>query len=437
MDGIAQKFIEATAQVGADPQDPHDLRLQKSILVAASSMFITAGALWGLMYFALGEFIAGAIPFGYAVFSTVSLIAFARSRNYRLFRFTQLLLILLLPFLLQIALGGFINSSAVILWSIICPIGALAFGGPRSALRWFLAYLALVVFSGLVQPYVRTGNNLSPFLIILFFVLNITAISSILMVILAFFISQKDRAFDLLAVEQAKSDGLLLNILPKEIAPILKNQPGTIARHYDSASILFADIVNFTPWSAELPAKEMVEMLNEIFSYFDSLLDKYGVEKIRTIGDNYMAASGVPTPRPDHAQALARMALDMCAYIRNRPPRAGKRLDFRIGINSGPVIAGVIGKRKFVYDLWGDPVNTASRMESSGEAGKIQITCETYELIKDEFLCEPRGMIAVKGKGEMKTWYLVAARGPSASSAVPPADAVTPQAASPAFEPLP
>lgn len=407
MDGIVQRIFAFTAQVGADPHDSPELRLQKRMLVAASSMFIAAGALWGIMYFALGEYVAGAIPFGYAVFSSISVIVFARSRNFQLFRFTQLLLILLLPFLLQIALGGFIHSSAVVLWSIICPVGALAFSGLRSALRWFLAYLALIVLSGFLQAYARPANNLSPALIIFFFVMNIAAVSAILFVILAYFISQKDYAFQLLALEQEKSENLLLNILPKEIAPILKNNPGTIADHYDGASILFADIVNFTPWSVELPPKEMVEMLNEIFSYFDSLLDKYGVEKIRTIGDNYMAASGVPTPRPDHAQALARMALDMCAYIESRPPRNGKRLDFRIGINSGPVIAGVIGKRKFVYDLWGDPVNTASRMESNGMPGRIQITQATYELLKDEFVCEPRGKITIKGKGEMETWYLV------------------------------
>jgi guanylate cyclase len=411
MDGILSKFISFTARVGADPRDPPDLRLQKQILVASSSMVIVAAAIWGILYFAFGEILAGAIPFGYAVFSTMSVIAFARFRNYSLFRFTQLLLILILPFLLQIALGGFINSSAVILWSFICPIGALAFSSRREAVRWFLAYVALVVLSGFLERYARP-NNLPPQLIILFFVLNIAAISGILIAILAFFISQKDSAFALLAIEQDKSENLLLNILPKEIAPILKNNPGTIAEHYDGASILFADIVNFTPWSVELPPKEMVEMLNEIFSYFDSLLDKYGVEKIRTIGDNYMAASGVPIPRADHARALARMALEMSDYIHSRPPRNGKRLDFRIGMNSGPLIAGVIGKRKFVYDLWGDPVNTASRMESSGVPGKIQITQQTYELIKDEFYCAPRGKIEVKGKGEMETWYLLGEKKP-------------------------
>jgi adenylate cyclase len=407
MQQLFQRVISIASQIGADARDPDDIRLQKTLLVTASSMFIIAGAVWGLMYWAFGEWLAGSIPFGYAVISTLSVIAFTRVRSYSIFRFSQLLLILLLPFLLQVALGGFINSSAVVLWSLICPIGALLLTDTRHAVRWFFAYLLSLALSSVLQPYVRTSNNLPPSLIILFFVLNIGAISAIVFAMLAFFISQKDLAFRLLHIEREKAENLLLNILPKEIAPILKDRTTTIADAYESASILFADIVNFTPWSVELPPKEMVGMLNEIFSYFDSLVDQYGVEKIRTIGDNYMVASGVPTPRPDHAQALARMALDMREYISSRPPKNGKRLDFRIGINSGPVIAGVIGRKKFVYDLWGDPVNTASRMESSGVPGKIQITRETLELIKEEFICEPRGKVAVKGKGEMETWYLL------------------------------
>lgn len=404
---MVNRVLSIAGRIGADAGDSEEIRLQKTLLLLGSLMFIFAGALWGLIYWAFGEWLAGAIPLSYAVVSSISVAGFGRWRRYGLFRFSQLCLILLLPFLLQIALGGFINSSAVILWSLICPIGALLFADVRQAARWFLAYLFLVAVSGLLQGYVRNSNNLPPGLVILFFVMNIGAISTIVFVLLEFFINQKDLAFRLLHVEQEKAENLLLNILPKEIAARLKNQPGTIADAFDAASILYADLVNFTPLSVELPPKTMVELLNEIFSHFDLLVEKYGVEKIRTIGDNYMVASGVPTPRPDHAQALAKMALDMRDYLEARPPSYGKKLDFRIGLNSGPVVAGVIGRRKFQYDLWGDPVNTASRMESSGVAGKIQISRETYELVKDEFLCEPRGTVQVKGKGEMETWYLV------------------------------
>jgi guanylate cyclase len=217
-----------------------------------------------------------------------------------------------------------------------------------------------------------------------------------------YFVDQKN-------IYQQKSEALLLNILPKEIAAILKHESRTIADHYDEASVMFADMVGFTPLSAELAPVEMVDLLNEIFSYFDSLLDKYNVEKIRTIGDNYMAACGLPLRRPDHAQALVCMALEMREYVAAHTFLNGRRLNFRIGINSGPMIAGVIGRRKFVYDVWGDAVNVASRMESHGQSGTIQITRTTYELVKDEFICEPRGSVNVKGKGEMEVWFVTQA----------------------------
>jgi guanylate cyclase len=155
--------------------------------------------------------------------------------------------------------------------------------------------------------------------------------------------------------------------------------------------------------------QDMVDLLNEVFTAFDALVKQYSLEKIRTIGDNYMVASGVPRPRPDHAQVMARLALDMRAYI-EQAQEAGKPLLFRIGINSGPVIAGVIGQEKFHYDIWGDAVNIASRMESHGVSGKIQIARPTYDLINHDFFCEPHGSIPIKGKGEMETWFLVGKR---------------------------
>jgi len=221
-----------------------------------------------------------------------------------------------------------------------------------------------------------------------------------------YFINQRNKALVLLNEEQEKSDRLLLNILPKEIANILKNEQHIIANHIESVSILFADVVNFTPMSAQMSPQELVELLNEVFSYFDTLVEKYDLEKIKTIGDCYMVAAGVPQPRADHATALANMALEMRSFTTGQMFQ-GRQLSFRIGINSGPVVAGIIGQKKFSYDLWGDTVNTASRMESHSSGSGIQITEDTYELIKDEFICEPRGVITVKGKGEMKAWYLL------------------------------
>jgi len=206
--------------------------------------------------------------------------------------------------------------------------------------------------------------------------------------------------------ERSESERLLLNILPAAIAQRLKNEPGIIADRFDSVSVLFSDIVGFTPLSETLSAERMVEWLNEVYSVFDTLVQDHDVEKIRTIGDGYMVAAGVPFPRDDHAAALARLALDMKAHFASLPPISGHRVNFRIGINSGPVVGGVIGTHKFQYDIWGDTVNTAARMESHGVPGRIHISEATYKLINRKFVCEPRGTIDIKGKGEMKTWFV-------------------------------
>ena len=394
--------------IGTDSSDSDEIKLQKSSLVLASLMFILAGALWGILYFLYDEWTAGSIPLSYAIFSAISLIVFQLTRRYSFFVASQLLLILFLPFLLMLALGGFVKSSGVILWSLVCPIGSLLFEKPQHAMRWLAAYLGLVLASGFLESSPVTSSTLPAYLITAFFVLNIGGVSAIVIVLLTYFVSQKDELYRLLRNEQSKSESLLLNILPREIAEILKNESRTIAEHYPEASILFADMVGFTPLSARLKPVEMVELLNEAFSFFDSLLDIYNVEKIRTIGDSYMVASGVPKRRSNHAQALVSMALDMREFISSHTFANGEQVDFRIGINSGAVIGGVIGKRKFVYDVWGDVVNVASRMESHGSGGTIQITRSTYDLIKDEFICEPRGSVDVKGKGEMEVWLVVA-----------------------------
>ena len=395
------------SKIGGSVDDAQDIRLQKSLLVVGSIMFIAAGALWGIAYIFFQEPMAGMIPLSYAIISLASVIYFSFTRQYRFFRDSQLVLILILPFLLMLALGGFINSSAVIFWSFICPLGALLFAEFRQAPRWLFAYLGLLVLSGFLQSLGRFTNPLPPNLITAFFVLNIGAVCTIAFVLLHYFVGQKELAYRLLGDEQDRSEALLLNILPSEIAARLKSGEQIIADYYDSVSILFADLVGFTPLTNVLSPNEMVELLNEIYSNFDSLIEKHGLEKIRTMGDNYMIASGLPVPRADHAQALARLALEMNAYIASLPPMGDRKLSFRMGINSGPVIAGVIGRKKFAYDVWGDAVNTASRMESQGMPGMIQITEATYDLLKNDFLCELHGPVNIKGKGQMETWLLV------------------------------
>lgn len=206
--------------------------------------------------------------------------------------------------------------------------------------------------------------------------------------------------------EQEQAERLLLNILPKVIAQRLKQLESTIADNFDEVTVLFADIVGFTELSARFPPAQVVELLNRIFSAFDELSDYYGLEKIKTIGDAYMVVGGLPTPRPDHAEATANMALDMQQVITKFNNQNNQTLSIRIGINTGPVVAGVIGIKKFSYDLWGDTVNIASRMESQGLPDKIQVTEFTYKKLQDNYLFEERGTIQVKGKGKMTTYFL-------------------------------
>ena len=403
MSDLVKNTISKISQIGADPKDDDSIRLQKSLLSFCAVPFAFAGFGWGLMYAYFGEPLAGSIPFTYGVISILSIISFGITRKYRFFRFSQLLLILLLPFFLMLSLGGYFQGSAVIMWALICPVGAMLFDEPRAAIRWFLAFLSLIIISVFLQFQIDTRNSLPPDLVIILFALNLIGFSTIMFIMVYFFVGQKN-------MYEEKSETLLLNILPREIVKILKVDQRTVADHYETASIMFCDIVGSTPLFADLEPVDVVDWLNEVFSMFDRLLEKYGLEKIRTIGDNYMLASGVPTPRADHATAIAALALDIITGLERLPERQGKRINFRLGINSGPVIAGVIGKTKFQYDIWGDTVNVASRMESHGEAGKIQISAGTYELIKDEFECEYRGPTRIKGKEELETWFLIGAR---------------------------
>jgi class 3 adenylate cyclase len=207
--------------------------------------------------------------------------------------------------------------------------------------------------------------------------------------------------------EQKKSDRLLLNILPAEIAQQLKEEQSAIAHRFDEVTILFADIVNFTGLAAQISPIELVNSLNEIFSSFDRLAEVYGLEKIKTIGDAYMVVGGLPTPRSDHASAVAKMALEMQKSITQFKTATGEAFQLRIGINTGSVVAGVIGLKKFSYDLWGDAVNVASRMESHGVIGKIQVSETTYLHLKDDYKLEKRGEITVKGRGMMTTYFLI------------------------------
>ncbi|MGD1859779.1 MAG: adenylate/guanylate cyclase domain-containing protein [Leptolyngbyaceae cyanobacterium] len=288
--------------------------------------------------------------------------------------------------------------------------GALELGTPGSAMAILIAtgFAGWGVIQGL-GPFTYFSDLPGQAVLALqvyICVLVITALS------LSASAAERGKAQHDLRIEKEKSEQLLLNILPQPIAARLKQQRGTIADHFAEATVLFADIVDFTRLSTELPPRSLVDMLNEIFSTFDELAEKHQLEKIKTIGDAYMVVGGLPKHRQDHAEAIAHMAVDMQQAILDFSRKHERPFKIRIGINSGPVIAGVIGQKKFIYDLWGDTVNIASRMESTGVAGEIQVTQATYEMLKQHYQFSCRGEISVKGKG-MMTAYLMGDRQPA------------------------
>ena len=407
---FGDRVLARLAQIGADPHDDDDTRAGKALLVLISVLILPVSLLWALLYLGFGSPV-GWVPLVYFGVLLAALVVFSRTRNFAQFLLVGQLAILFAPTLSMIPLGGFLDAGGVGLWGILAPLGALVFSDVRAAARWFVAWVVVFLASGIAGELLGGVSPAVPqWFTSTMLALNITVGGTIVFTLLAVFAMERRNALAALRVEQEKAESLLLNILPQSIADKLKAEPQTIADQFSSASILFADVVDFTPLSERLPPAEVVGVLDRLFSRFDVLADRYGLEKIKTIGDCYMVAAGVPSPRPDHARALALMALDMQEAMRAADEVGHLGLELRVGINSGPVVAGVIGRKRFLYDLWGDAVNTASRMESHGTSGRIQITRATKELLEDEFVCEPRGTIPVKGKGEMEAWYLVGRR---------------------------
>jgi guanylate cyclase len=399
---VLARALARLAQVGADAADDSDTRQRKALLVLISVLILPIAVLWGVLYLALGSPV-GFVPIVYAAVLLGAIVIFTRTRHFAFLLRVNLVAILFAPTMSMIPLGGFLTSAGVGLWGILAPMGALVFGGVRASIRWYAAFVAVFLASGISGQVVGDASPLPAWFTTTMLGLNVVAAGTFVFMLLALFAKQRQDA-------QERADSLLLDMLPRSIAERLKTRPQTIADQFPTASILFADVVDFTPRTEHLRPAEVVGLLDDLFGQFDALAERYGLEKIKTIGDCYMVAAGVPDPRPDHARALALMALDMLEVVDSQDEIGHLGIELRIGINSGPVVAGVIGRKRRLYDLWGDAVNTASRMESHGAPGRIQITSATHDLLRDEFACERRGTVSVKGKGDMETWYLVGSR---------------------------
>ena len=348
----ASTALGRAAALGSLPSDALEERLRKSALVLSSLLITILSFIWVGTY-ALGLWRSALIPLAYQVASLVGLMFFARTKRYGAYRASQVAMFLVLPFLLQWSLGGFVESGAVALWAFVAPLGALVFG-PRQVIAWFGAFLALVAFSAAVDGVLPAPSEEIPSAVVVaFFALNIFGPSVTTFSLLEYFVRSRDRAHRLLAAEQERSETLLLSIFPHAIAERLKISQDVIAERSEEVSVLFADITGFTPVAERLPAEEVVVLLDEIFSAFDELVARHGVEKIKTIGDGYLVAAGIPTPRADHAEAAARLALAMRQALAELPIASG--LSLRIGIDSGPVVAGVIGRTSSATTSGGTP----------------------------------------------------------------------------------
>ena len=402
-------LLERLADIGARPEDSRDERLRAGALILATVGIALISFTWVITYLAFDEPLSAAIPAFYQVVTIAGLVVLSRTKRFEIYRTTQMVCFLVLPALLQASLGGFVASSGMVLWCVITPLAALAMLGWRRSLPWLLAFFVVLGLLVALDPvFALDPAGLPQGLVITFFALNISGVTLGSFVMLGYFVHQRELAHAALETERQRSEQLLLNVLPEPIAERLKHHQGVIAEHHDDVTVLFTDLVGFTAMSADMDATTLVAVLDEIFSSFDALVEREGLEKIKTIGDAYMVAGGLPTPRLDHAQAVARVALAMLDEVAGISSRiGGGPLLIRIGIDTGPAVAGVIGRKKFIYDMWGDTVNTASRMESHGLPGRVQVTARTASRLDSSFDLESRGRIDVKGKGPMETFLLV------------------------------
>jgi len=393
--------LRQVLEIGCLPTDSDQEKVTKEVFVVMNLGGALAGVLWAVMYAALGKPFSGLIPLVQSVVVAAVLARFVDTKKLGLLPVPFLGSGILLPLWLQLSLGGYVHGSAVVMWAFMAPLFSLLIRPARETAFWLAAFVGDLVVAALLDTSV--AQNVRPLpnaAILTLFALNIAGIGQLTFLAISYFRAQRDAA-------ERRSERLLLNVLPEPIAARLKRGEEPIADHHDDITVLFADLAGFTVRSAHETPAQTIAVLNEVFSVFDGLVSRYGLEKIRTIGDSYMVAAGVPVARPDHAHAICAMALDLRREVARLNSEHNWDLSFRIGINCGPAVAGIVGREKFHYDLWGDTVNVASRMESHGLPDRIQVTEAVYERLRDDFVFERRGLVEVKGKGSTLTYFLV------------------------------
>ena len=408
-------FLGRLADAAVDVNDDEITRLRKTLLLLASGLMNVAAVVWLLVYWWMGLKMPTSIPFGFQILSALVVYFYLRTHNFEFFCVAQLALFLFFPFVVQWAIGSFVSSSGIALLALLAPIGAMVCLGPKESIPWFFAFVVLTILSGFFDFYLASGDDYGIPLktIAVFFVMNFTMLSTMIWLLLRYFVQQRDvfqheltRQHALLAVERQRSERLLTSVLPEHVAERLKRSSETIADGFADISVMFADIVGFTRLSERLAPKEVVTFLDEVFSRFDQLVDKHRLDKIKTIGDAYMVAGGLVGEVGDYVERTAAMALDMIEIARTDPRLRAYGLELHVGIATGPAVAGVIGSKRFVYDLWGDTVNVAFRITGEARNGSILVDKTTYRRISQRFRFEDEHEITVKGKDPMTVYRL-------------------------------
>jgi len=399
-DDAAPSWIRRYVSSGVTAGDDERQRLRKASLTLVVSIICLLSPLWIGTYLVLDRPLAALIPAVYVVMSVVGLARVFATKRDGLFVVTQVAAIFALPMALQWVLGGFVQGSAVALWSFAAVLVALVAWGIRPATYVFGAFLLAILVSGIAEGALRGAvPGLPQPVETAFFVLNVSAPLATAFALLVYFNRGRDAAL-------AVSDDLLLNILPRAVLRQLKAGRRQIAARHEEATVAFIDFVSFTEFAERTPPERVVEMLEHAFSALDGLAGRHGVEKIKTLGDGYLAAAGVTDAQADHAGAVAEMALAVSGELRHSVGDDWPGFATRIGIATGPVVAGVIGERRIGFDLWGDTVNTAARMASHASAGTIQVSEMTARVLDGRYHLDRRDDVEIKGKGRMTTYLL-------------------------------
>ncbi len=420
------EWFQRLVDAGLEPSDDPATRLRKRMLLLIVLITTSVIAFVMAATLAAGDARSTVTPAVYGVVSVLGVVHLARTKRIGFVLYSQLLMVLLLPAVQQWILGGFVASASSVLYSLNAAVLAVVLVGARLARWWFAAFAVVVAFSGLIDPWLTRNVEPPDVPLSLFFAVTIVTVGLLAWLPLAFFVEARRRLVAELDAknlalerERQRSEALLLNILPAEIAERLKDGEHPIASRHDGVAVLFADIVGFTPASQAMDPTEVIETLNGIFTRFDRLTAELGLEKVKTIGDAYMVVAGAPHERPDAVARIARMAVRMLAATADLT-FGGSPLQMRVGIDVGPVVAGVIGESKFAWDIYGDVVNTAARMESHGVPGRIHITQNVLDRLPPGFTAHERGLVQIKGKGHLRTYLLDAVDTPARRATDPP-----------------